>query len=158
MSCIPRCGWSHELYGHYFGKTGRLNDELRCKRTEMPPAKDVAAASFPQIKMQPLHILCGMKMLPPGIKIPTLKIKNEIKIRFKISIANFPGYIQHAVKASTCYQDKSANSIFIPDKNASKVVSSWDKHASSRLHFYPGQTCNVILDLETLVFVRVQAM
>ena len=43
-------------------------------------------------------------MLPPGMKIPTLVIKNEIKIRF-----NFPGYIQHAVKASTCHQDKNAS-------------------------------------------------
>ena len=57
------------------------------------------------------------------MKIPTLEIKNEIKIRLKITVANFPGYVQHAVKASTCHQDKNTNSIFIPDKNASEGAS-----------------------------------
>ena len=58
------------------------------------------------------------------MKIPTLEIQNEIKIRLKITITNFPGYLQHAVKASTCDQDKYANGIFIPDKNAYEGVSS----------------------------------
>ena len=29
----------------------------RCRRTNMPPSKDAAVASFTGIKMQPLHLL-----------------------------------------------------------------------------------------------------
>ena len=74
--------------------------------------------------MQPLHLLPGAKMLPPGMKMPTVEVKNEIKIRLKITITNFPGYFQHTVKASTCHWDKNANGIFIPNKNSAEGVSS----------------------------------
>ena len=75
----------------------------------MSVAKDTATTFFAWIKMQLLHLFPGMEMLSPGMKIPSLEIKNEIKIRLKITITNFPGYIQHAVKASTCYQDQNAS-------------------------------------------------
>ena len=68
----------------------------------MPLEKDAAAAFFARIKMKPLHLLPVMKMLPPGMKIPTLEIKTEIKIRLKITIASCPGFVQHTVKTSTC--------------------------------------------------------
>ena len=57
--------------------------------------------------------------------------KIEIKIRFKIAIANFAGCTQHAVKGSTCHQNKNASKVFIPGINMLPQGCTFnpDKHA-----------------------------
>ena len=114
--------WILSIDNRVFAKFISITRNTHCKRTEMHQAKDTLAVFLSQIKMQQLHLLPRIKMLSLGMKIPTLEIKNEI--RLKITIANFPGCTRHVVKGSTCHQDKIVNSIFIPDKDVSEGVSS----------------------------------
>ena len=57
------------------------------------------------------------------MKISTSETKNEIKMSLKITIANFSGHTQHAVKISTCHQDKNARCV-IPGINVRSNTSN----------------------------------